>query len=782
VTDPVAMAVDGFGRRTTGTDAETGDEVELLDLAPQLVEHSGFVTTLGERVARFASVRHASYVHMRRLDRPAADRLELVSDLTPGWRLSELLDASHAAGIPVDIAVVIAILRQLMPAVALYSRHDRENAIGALAVERLIVTPQARLVIAEHAFGPALEKLNFGRERLWRELRVAMPASAGLPRANQRADAHGIGIVALSLLLGRRLATEDFPAQLQTLFETAQEHRDGSARPLSASFATWLGRALHLDVKTAFQSASEAQLAFESVLASDRSYVTSPVKLEEWVSSVGGPMEKKRAPAAVADPEVLRQQELARQRDAEREREREQEMQRLREAERLGAEEMERLREQERQRAQEVERLREQEREREQQLEQEREQARQREEARLRELEREREQARQREEDRKRELEREREIARQREQERQAELQRELEAARQREHEREQLLERERQQARQREEERQRELERERATARQREQELEHERGQQQRDPGRERELERELQVAREREQERERELERERVSARQREDEAERELIRERDRARAAEQAAAAAAAAAAEAEAEAAATAAEADARVSEAAARVQEAAARAQEAAARVQEVSAAASYATSGTEHQALPVKPARGPMMYALAGVVVLLLAAVGWLATRPTGDGMREGEGELAVSSSPVGATVIVDGKEVGVTPASVRLPAGAHVLEVRVGNAEPRVIPLTITAGVVDRQYIELRDVAKTGTLSIRSEPSGARILIDGQPRGTTPATIANLPVGDRTVVLELRGRKATQTVKIAPGGTAQLVVPLPR
>ena len=82
---PVTTEVDGFGRRTNGIDSETGDEVELLDLSPQLVEHSGFVTAVGERVARFATVRHASYVHLRRLDRPAADRLELVSDHTPGW-------------------------------------------------------------------------------------------------------------------------------------------------------------------------------------------------------------------------------------------------------------------------------------------------------------------------------------------------------------------------------------------------------------------------------------------------------------------------------------------------------------------------------------------------------------------------------------------------------------------------------------------------------------------------------------------------------------------------
>ena len=222
--------------------------------------------------------------------------------MTPGWRLSEMLSASTAAGVAIDITVVIALLRQLLPAVALYGRHNRDAAIGALAVERLIVTPQARLVIAEHAFGPALEKLNFGRDKLWRELRVAMPPSAGLPRSNQRADANAMGVVALSLLLGRVLATDEYPSQLQELVEGVREHRDGQLSPLAATFANWLGRALQFDVRTAFQAPSDAQVAFESVLASDRSYVTSSTKFEEWVATVSAIIEAERNPPAAEPP------------------------------------------------------------------------------------------------------------------------------------------------------------------------------------------------------------------------------------------------------------------------------------------------------------------------------------------------------------------------------------------------------------------------------------------------------------------------------------------------
>ena len=179
----------------------------------------------------------------------------------------------------------------------------------------------------------------------------------------------------------------------------------------------------------------------------------------------------------------------------------------------------------------------------------------------------------------------------------------------------------------------------------------------------------------------------------------------------------------------------------------------------------------------------PPAPARSKLpLAALAGVIALLLVVIGWLWMSRDSGGIREGEGELAVQSRPPGARVIVDGKERGVTPTTVRLPAGAHVLEVQVGKAEPRVIPLTIATGVQTSQYIELRDVAVTGSLSIKSDPSGARITIDGQPRGTTPATIPNLTAGDHAVVLELAGRKASQAVKIEPGTTAQLTIPMPR
>ena len=68
------------------------------------------------------------------------------------------------------------------------------------------------------------------------------------------------------------------------------------------------------------------------------------------------------------------------------------------------------------------------------------------------------------------------------------------------------------------------------------------------------------------------------------------------------------------------------------------------------------------------------------------------------------------------------------------------------------------------------------MQGVATTGVLEVRSEPSRARVTIDGQARGSTPLTLRDVAPGDYQVVLERGGRTATQMVRVEPGATAQL------
>lgn len=173
---------------------------------------------------------------------------------------------------------------------------------------------------------------------------------------------------------------------------------------------------------------------------------------------------------------------------------------------------------------------------------------------------------------------------------------------------------------------------------------------------------------------------------------------------------------------------------------------------------------------------------RSRMVMILGGIILVQALAIGWLWTRSpaTAGAIPSGSGELVVQSRPPGARVSIDKKEVGTTPYKGALPAGTYSLQVRVGNGEPRVIPLTIRPNVQTAQYVELQNVPTTGALDIRSEPRGARVMIDGQNRGTTPVVVKDLPPGQHEVVLDLNGRQAKQTVKVDAGATAQLSVPI--
>jgi hypothetical protein len=136
--------------------------------------------------------------------------------------------------------------------------------------------------------------------------------------------------------------------------------------------------------------------------------------------------------------------------------------------------------------------------------------------------------------------------------------------------------------------------------------------------------------------------------------------------------------------------------------------------------------------------------------------------------------------GTLVVTSNPDGVAAFVDGEPKGMTPVTVTLSAGPHLVELR-GPGEPRTIPVTITAGMQATQYIELpKTTAKNGQIQIRTEPSGARVTVDGIPRGTSPITVAELTPGEHAVVLESDLGSVKEIVVVESGTTASLVVPM--
>src|SRR4029453_102145 len=228
---------DGLGDRVVAADGATGELLQILRVRPALTAVPSFEFALRERAARLANFRHAYYARVRRIDRVQvpAPGLAIVSDHVEGTRLSDILRSTDERNLQLDINTALCLIRQLVPAVALMHENAREVAHGLISPERLIVTPHARLVIVEHVLGAAIEQLQFSRERLWQEFRVALPSSAGMLRFDHRADVPGGGLVALALVIGRPLRADEYPHQIPALLSAARERTAlGEEQPLSA--------------------------------------------------------------------------------------------------------------------------------------------------------------------------------------------------------------------------------------------------------------------------------------------------------------------------------------------------------------------------------------------------------------------------------------------------------------------------------------------------------------------------------------------------------------------
>jgi hypothetical protein len=168
--------------------------------------------------------------------------------------------------------------------------------------------------------------------------------------------------------------------------------------------------------------------------------------------------------------------------------------------------------------------------------------------------------------------------------------------------------------------------------------------------------------------------------------------------------------------------------------------------------------------------------------FAIAVLAVLLLLEAAYLGAARflKSPEAPPASGVLVVESQPAGAEVVIDGRVRGMTPLNLTLPPGPHSMELRVAGGTTKLVPITIQKGAQQSHYVQLETGADLGSLLIRSEPAGARVSVDGQARGVTPVTVGSLTPGQHEVVLESDLGRVSETVQVAGGATATLLVPL--
>ncbi len=272
---------DGLGDRRRVADTTGTDLVERLYLHSELTSVPSFEFALRERASRLATFRHPCFAAVRGIDRlnDANSTLTVVSEMVRGVRLAALLAKTSRPTI--DINAAVHLIRQLVSAVAVLHETAPDVAHGAIAPERIVITPNARVIVVEHVLGAALEQLRYSRDRYWADLRVAVPASSTVQRLDQRTDVVQVGVVSVALILGRLLESNEYPTLIADVLASAQALAVGGARePLPAGLRTWLARTLQLDPRRNFHTAVEARDELERVLSDDEDDVSDVLAAE----------------------------------------------------------------------------------------------------------------------------------------------------------------------------------------------------------------------------------------------------------------------------------------------------------------------------------------------------------------------------------------------------------------------------------------------------------------------------------------------------------------------
>jgi PEGA domain len=260
---------DGFGDRLLMFDNTDAVSLELLRFRRELAVSPGFDNALREGVERLSRFRHAAFAEIRAVVYLNEHDLTLVSVHMPGQRLSELPTGKLRKGL--HPAIVTWIIREITPALAALHSSGPAAAHGALSADRIVFTPEGRLCLVEHPLGAALQRLGQSPAALWHEFGLlTIGDERGLARIDARNDVVQLGIVALSMLLGRPITLTDFQHNLPTLLDEFSTMAAASTSAFAAPLRVWLEHALQLSPHP-YRSAADAQEGLKELPASSMS-------------------------------------------------------------------------------------------------------------------------------------------------------------------------------------------------------------------------------------------------------------------------------------------------------------------------------------------------------------------------------------------------------------------------------------------------------------------------------------------------------------------------------
>jgi serine/threonine-protein kinase len=179
----------------------------------------------------------------------------------------------------------------------------------------------------------------------------------------------------------------------------------------------------------------------------------------------------------------------------------------------------------------------------------------------------------------------------------------------------------------------------------------------------------------------------------------------------------------------------------------------------------------------------PAATRHSPLAWLVAAAVVLVAIGAVAVARRPVAHPSSPAgpPAPLRIETDPPGAHVVVDGSEVGTSPLALdKLGSGGHQVRVILEGYAPAELNVEVVPGT---SLAPLRFVLQSviARLSVRSEPDGATLRVDGRASGTTPVAKLELAAGRHELRVDQKGfRPWLQQVELRAGENPVVVARL--
>lgn len=142
---------------------------------------------------------------------------------------------------------------------------------------------------------------------------------------------------------------------------------------------------------------------------------------------------------------------------------------------------------------------------------------------------------------------------------------------------------------------------------------------------------------------------------------------------------------------------------------------------------------------------------------------------------------MNPVKGLLLLTSEPAGCDISLDGLSLGKTPRLITSLDAKNVYRVVLQKPgyQPRTVEIKFNGRTPLVRHEEL--ILDSGVIEVTSDPDGAEVTVNGQPRGTTPVTVRDVPKGRTTVTLKKHGfDEETREITMVAGDSQTLFVKL--